>query len=199
MGLTAIMAVSAMSVSAFAEESDALLATVPTENGNVVEVYQSDVANGGYVVDCGSYTVTIDGNRSTVAVIGGNSIQRANTGVFKTGFPTASRAVSATSTWDLTFSNTRGQTKYTPYQYTPVSQNNSIAYHFQADNSYGTKVYATIYCVDNSAYQPVTLYLSDTDKHSVGISGMVSGNCTYATVTNNSYSGTATGTCEATN
>lgn len=47
MDIADVMPVSAMSISVFAtEESDTLIATVPTENGNVVEVYKSDVTEG---------------------------------------------------------------------------------------------------------------------------------------------------------
>lgn len=198
MGLAAVMAVSAMSMSAFAKE-DALIATVPTENGEIVEVYKSDVENGGYIVDCGSYIVTIDDNIVSASLNNGLSIQSVSTGVFKTGWPTVAKAVRGTTNWNLTFSNAKGKTKYTPYQYTPASGYSSITYHFTSDEDYGSKVYATVDCVNNSAYSPVTLYFADGDEHSISISGMTPGNCCYAYVTNSTYSGTATGTCVVSN
>lgn len=187
--IAALMAVSALGISASAEENK-LLATLTGSNGELIEVYEDDVTENGYSVNYGDITITIDGERSPWS----RSLSSVMKGTFRTSKPNSCVNIYPDE-YDLSFSVTSTQPRYTPYCFTPGVGTSSLEYIFKADAEYKGYLYATVYCVDNPAYNPVTLYLNDTEEHSVKITGMTNGNQSYAKMTNSGYSKATTGSC----
>lgn len=195
MSIAAVMAVSAMSISAFAvDESDEVIATIPNNN-DIIEVHESDLANGKYSIDYEGTKITISKKRNTPALFT-TMVSKSFCDLYS---PESNITVGVTGSNKqyLTFAVAKGKTQSTPDYYAPGTGKTSLCYEFTADNSYSGKVTATVYLLKNNTTLPIDLY--DTEAHTVDITDMTTSSKTYATVKNARYSGTATGTCVITN
>lgn len=193
--IAAVMAILSMSISVFAEENDYLIATIPTLDGENIEVYKSDLNGGRYSVEC-------DGIKITVGEKDISPLQRR---VLYEDFiddlcppPYLTDYVDGSALKYLSFAVNTNNTQSSPKYYAPQLGRNSLSYHFYPSDNYGTKVVGQVHYVDGG--NPVQLYLSVAGKdYYVDISNMGVGNLTYATVTNWTYNGIASGTCMVAN
>lgn len=196
MSIAAVMAVSAMSVSAFAsDEGNDVIATIPNNN-DIIEVHESDLVNGKYSVDYDGTIITINTKNENTPVMFSTRATKEFCDLYS---PESNTTVGVTGSNKqyLTFAVAKGKTQSTPDYYAPGSGKTSLCYEFTADNSYSGKVTATVYLLKNNTTLPINLY--DTEAHTVDITDMTTSSKTYATVKNARYSGTATGTCVITN
>ena len=202
MGLAAMMAVSAMSVTCFATaESDSLVAVIGSDSDEAIEVYESDLIDGEYSTIHEGVTITIGENNDDIEALSANvsllSTNTVFTGNFTgNGVTNETLPVSNNISYEYSFSVANGSVKYTPYYFAPASGYNTLKYAITGDASYGSKVVATVYVnITGSEPMPIDLY---SGTHNVSFSGLGTGDRTYAKVYNKSYSSTATGICDIT-
>ena len=199
MTIAAIMAVSTMAISVSAEETnDKLIASIPNGNSEIIEIYESDLENGEFTTQWGDFSVTIEvGEVNTIPM---NLLSTRASLSFVNGRTTPARSKTnaqevSTSFATGNFSIARGVTACTYDYYKPASNINVIRYTFtpSASGGLGGEVAGTVYCL-NSVNDPMIINIY-SNPVSATIRDMTSDALTYATVTNNSYSGTATGSC----
>lgn len=195
MGMATLMAVSAMSLSAFAEE-DTLIATVPDKNGNLISVYESDLINGEYTLDENDCSISISKeseHNSSQDISLYSTIQGK---FFTAGYPNSNVNYVGNDTYTLNFSAATSKIVCTKDFYSPEDGFSSVRYSFKLSRSYsghGGKIEATVHRVGQN--DPMTLYLSGTSTYTATISKMSHTNRTYATVYNNAVDTTISGTC----
>lgn len=195
LGLAAMMAVSATSVSAFAaEESDPLVASISHDGEAVVEVHESDLDNGEYSVVYDGVTITVGDDENGIAPLSANTVYTGN--MTSNGVTNELQTVSSNVSFLYNFDVAKTQVVYTPYYYTPYGSNTTLKYTITGDESYGSKVVATVYLNANGgSSSEVSLY---SGPHTVNFSGLAYGDKTYARVYNKTYTSNATGTCAIT-
>ena len=195
MGMATLMAVSAMSFSAFAEE-DTLIATVPDKNGNLISVYESDLINGEYTLDENDCSISISKeseHNSSQDISLYSTIQGK---FFTAGYPNSNVNYVGDDTYTLNFSAATSKIVCTKDFYSPQDGFSSVRYSFKLSRSYsghGGKIEANVYRVGQN--DPMTLYLLGTSTYTATISRMNHTNRTYATVYNNAVDTTINGTC----
>ena len=191
----AVMAISAISINAFAED---VVATIRQNNEETIEVFETDLMNGTFSIPCGNMTITLEEKDNTAIVSDNLKRQLRGTSYFVLGATPSSSVTKVTGTEALTFSVNQNETKTTATYYTPGASKTSLRYDFKVnDDSKGNKITATVYALDNNN-NPMSIAIADTSTHTVRITGMTTGDRTYATLTNYT-SKTAAGTCKITN
>ena len=190
MGLAAMTAVSAMSMSAFAAEEN-LVAELEDSNGNIVSVYEDDLIDGRYSIESDGLTITVE-----VKPASDLFAARALSKTFTTMKPYYPVDLDANGTQSLSFSASKLDTVYSPYLYVS-SGSKKVVYDFAADDKYNTSVKGTVIVQDSSGQieeKNYSVSLGDTKSHSVTISGLSSTQTTYASVYNG-YKSDISGTC----
>lgn len=189
MGIATIMAVSAMGVSAFAEE-DLIVATVRNVDNELVEIRDSDIAEGSVSVKTADCTYVI--GKATNIIMP----RTVYTGTFTTTYIPEMKRVSADKQYEISYSVADGVKKYTPNLYSPASGYSSVVYNFYPDSDCRETVQTKVFCKESDT-NPVTFYL----RYDIYVSciNMSNNDRSYATIHNLGAGKTATGTCRITN
>lgn len=135
MGLAAMMAASAMSVSAFAEE-DVLITTIYDVNDNPVEIYESDLENGEVTVNTGNKSsITLGFADETQKSIDSRAVPGIGTGSFRSTQPSTKKYVAEDYSYELSYSVAPTKILFTPYKFAPTNSDNAVRFYFYPDET----------------------------------------------------------------